>query len=143
MPVLDEKIQKQLADIFKNLKNGVRIIFFTQENECDACRGTRMFLEEISPLAEKIALEVFDFVNDKEKADSYGIDKVPAIIILDAGGSDTGIRFFGLPGGYEINSFITSILETSGQRQPLDGKIIPRIAAINKPVHLEVFIIPT
>jgi glutaredoxin-like protein len=140
MALFDEKVTAQLKGILSGLQEGVQIAYFTQEIECPMCKETRIFLEEFSLLSDKIALSVFDFVKDKDKAASYHVDKIPAIVVLNNKGVDTGIKFYGLPGGYEINSFIKSLLEASGQKEELSDVIKKRIAAINKEIHIQVFV---
>ncbi len=140
MALFDEKVQSQLKNILAQMKEKVRLVYFSQEIECLTCKDTRMFLEEVASLNDKLVLEKYNLVTDKEKAEQYGVDKVPAIVILEGEGADTGIRFFGIPGGYEINSFLNSILETSGVREELPKKISERIAAIDKKTHIQVFV---
>jgi glutaredoxin-like protein len=62
------------------------------------------------------------------------------MLLTDDAGTDTGIRFFGVPGGYEINSFLTAINEVSGSGEALPGDMIERIKKIEKDVRIEVFI---
>jgi len=70
----------------------------------------------------------------------FKIDKIPAIVLLDKDGVDHGIRFFGLPGGYEINSFLGSIIELSGKREPIPDDVMNRIKAVDRDVHIQVFV---
>lgn len=140
MSMLDDKVRKQLQDILKNMKDPVNVAFFTQEIECQACRDTSLFLEEFSALSDKIKLSKYDFVKDKPVADSSGVDKIPAIVINDKDNKDRGIKFYGLPGGYEINSFIISLLEVSGNIEPLKDDVASRVRAIAKDVHIQVFV---
>jgi len=140
MPIFEDNVKKQLSDLLSNLKNPVKVLFFTQEFECPACKDNHDFINEFSTLSDKITLEVYDFVKDKDTADTYGIDKIPAMLVTDDRGTDTGIRFFGVPGGYEINSFLTSINEVSGSGEELPRDMIERIKKIDKDVRIEVFI---
>ena len=48
MPIFDNDTKKKLEEVFEELKNNVNVVFFTQEFECDTCKDTRTFLEEIS-----------------------------------------------------------------------------------------------
>jgi len=89
--MFDPKVQEQLKNILKNMKNEVKMVFFTQEIECPMCRDTRSFVEEISSLNDKLSVEVLNLVLDKEKAQLYGVDKIPAIVLLDKDGKDQGI----------------------------------------------------
>jgi len=140
MALFDEKIKQQLQEILKAMKDEVTIVNFTQEIECPMCRETRMFAQEIASLSEKLKVKVYNFVTDKEMAERYKVDKIPAIVLLDKDEKDYGIKFYGLPGGYEINSFLGAILELSGKKEPIPEDLLKRIKAINRDVHIQVFV---
>jgi len=143
MALFDDTLKQQIAGILGKMKGPVRLSYFTQEFECAACRDTHTFVDEFAGMSDAIKLSVYDFQKDREAADRLHIDKIPAIAMADKDGTDTGIRFFGLPGGYEINSFIGSLIEVSGLREPLKEPVASRIAAIQKDVHIQVFIMVT
>ncbi|MCU0845606.1 MAG: thioredoxin family protein [Spirochaetes bacterium] len=140
MAIFDDKVRKQIGDILAKLADRVNLLYFTQEMECGICKETHEFLNEFTSLSDKIGLVVFDFVKDRDKAAHYGVDKIPAIVLLDKNDNDAGLRFFGLPGGYEINSFIQSIFEVSGLKEPLPAKAAEALKKIDKDIHLQVFI---
>ena len=102
---IKEKLQQ-------NMKDPVRIIVFTQEMECQFCKEARQLAEEAASLVpDKIKAEIYDLVKDTEKAKEYGVDKVPAIAIV--GTKDYGIRYYGVPYGYEFNPFVDNIINVS------------------------------
>ena len=140
MALFDAKIQQQLKDVLSNMKDEVQIINFTQEIECPMCRETRQFVEEIGSLSDRLKVKIYNFVTDKDMSAKFKIDKIPAIVLLDKDGVDHGIRFFGLPGGYEINSFLGSIIELSGKREPIPDDVMNRIKAVDRDVHIQVFV---
>ncbi len=140
MALFDPKVQEQLKNILKTMKNEVKMVFFTQDIECPMCRDTRNFVEEIASLNGKLSVEVLNLVLDKEKAQIYGVDKIPAIVLLDKDGDDHGIKFYGLPGGYEINSFLGTLLEVSGHREEIPADVLKRIKAVDRNVHIQVFV---
>lgn len=140
MALFDDKVKKQLGDILAQMKDEVGLVFFSQEIECLTCRDAGSFVQEVASLNPKMKMQKFNFVTDREKAQLYGVDKVPAIVVLDKNGKNTGIKFYGIPGGYEINSFLGGILETSGKREPLPKEVADRIAAVKKDVHIQVFV---
>ena len=140
MGIFNQEVEKKLREILTEMKDEVHLVFFTQEFECRSCQDARQFVEEFSALSDKINFEVFEFVKDKEKAESYGVDKIPAIVVLDKDKKDHGVRFYGIPGGYEINSFIHTLKEMSGNREELPQELLDRIRAIDKDVHIQVFI---
>ena len=69
MSLLNEDLKVKVSRIFaQNLEGEVKIRYFTQDFECEFCKETRMLLEELTALSQKIKLEVYDFVADAEKA---------------------------------------------------------------------------
>jgi len=129
-----------------HLVNPVKLLFFTQEIECQFCVETRNLVEEVAALSDKIITEVYDLVVDKAVADLFGIDKIPAIAILgtvDGQDKDYGIRFYGIPSGYEFTSLIEAIMEVSVGETSLKPKTKEALAKITAPVHIQVFVTPT
>jgi len=141
MGMLKEEDRKKLTDLFKGIKNEIKIIFFTQENECMYCSATHDVLEEISSISDKIALEVYDFVEDAELAKKYGVDKIPATILI--GDKEYGIHFYGVPGGYEFNVLIQDILNIGKGDAELSNDVLAELNKVDQPVHLQVLISPT
>jgi glutaredoxin-like protein len=139
MGLISEEHKQRLKEEFeKNLKGDVRIVVFTQEAECPFCKEARELAEEVGALSDKIKVEVYDFVKDSEKAKEYQIDKVPAIAVL--GKKDYGIRFYGLAYGYEFRSFTESIINVSRGATNLSEETKKKLASIEKPVRIQVFV---
>ncbi len=138
MPLLKDEVRKEAEERFEKLSGDVKLTAFTQKIECPHCEQNTKLAQEIASLSPKISLEVYNFALDKKKADQYKIDKIPAMVV--EGAKDYGIRFYGIPAGYEFNSFVSSIMEASSG----DGGISPdakaKIAEITKPVHIQVFV---
>jgi len=141
MGVLKEKDKKKVANIFKGIEKDVKIVMFTQEMECPHCEMTRTMLEEVSDLSDKLSLEVHDFVAEADLAKKYGVDKIPATVIL--GDKDYGIRFYGVPTGYEFNVLIEDIMDVGKRNPALSKEVMTELAKIDQPVHLQVLISPT
>ena len=145
MALLKEEDRNHLIEEFKSLATPVKIVVFTQAVECQYCKETRMIGEELAALSDKISLEVYDFEKDKEIAETYNIDKIPATIIM-AGGEqprDYGIRYFGIPSGYEFSSLIEDIMMVSSGESGLSAATKDILSTLEKPVHLQVFVTPT
>jgi glutaredoxin-like protein len=140
MALFDDKVKSQLTQLLSKIKNPIVINFFTQEIECPTCQTTHQFVEEIASLNDKITLNVYDFLKNADTAKEFGIDKIPAIVVTDANKNIKGVRFFGIPAGYEINSFIAACVEISGVKEQLPDVILSRIKKIAKPIHIQVFV---
>ena len=141
MGFLQEKDKEHIRDMFKELSGEVKLIYFTQEIECQYCRETRQILEEVSELNEKITLEVFNFVTDKAVAEKYNIDKIPATVV--EGTKDYGIRYYGIPSGYEFSSLLEDIVDVSKGEAGLSEQSKALLKEITAPLRLQVFVTPT
>jgi glutaredoxin-like protein len=139
MSLIKEQQQKQLKDIFKKLENKIKLVYFTQEMECPFCKEARELLQDVSSLSDgKITLEIYDFVADKDMVNRYGIDKIPATVV--EGQKDYGIRFFGIPAGYEFTSLINSILLASKGESGLSDETKELLKKLKDPVRIQVYI---
>ncbi|MEW6517155.1 MAG: thioredoxin family protein [candidate division FCPU426 bacterium] len=139
MPLLDSEVQKQVKPLLEALPQPVTLHVFTQQLECQYCRENHQLAEEISQLApQKVKLEVHDFVLDKEAVQKYKIDKIPALAVV--GTQDYGVRFYGVPAGYEFTSLLSAIKLVAQGKPDLSPASLQKLGAITKPIHLKVFV---
>jgi glutaredoxin-like protein len=141
MPLLDANTREQVAAELAGLENPVKLMMFTQAFECQYCAETHQLCEEIADLSDHISVEVYNFVTDKDKADEYGIDKIPAIAVI--GARDYGVRFFGIPSGYEFMSLLDSIKTVSAGEVELMPETMAFLEGLKDPLHIQVFVTPT
>ncbi len=137
----DKELIRKLFD--EKLINKVKIIFFTQNLNCNYCYDTERILNEISELSDKIILEKYNFIIDDQKVKEWEVDKTPAIVITDENENIKGIRYFGIPAGYEFSSLIEDIVMVSTGNSGLSDRIKQKLAQINEKIHIMVFVTPT
>ncbi|MBU6997113.1 MAG: thioredoxin family protein [Theionarchaea archaeon] len=139
---LKEKDKIQIQKHFETLKSPVTLVFFTQELECQFCKETRTILTEVAQLSPRIGLQVYDFQKDAQKVREYSIDKIPAIAVTrteNGNEIDPGVRFFGIPSGYEFTPLILAILAVSQGTTGLKDITKEKIKKITKDVSIQVF----
>ena len=141
MPMLKQEDREEVSRQLKGLANSVQLVMFTQTMECEFCAETRDLVEEVASLSDKVDAVVYNFVTDKDKADDYGIDKIPAIAVV--GEKDFGVRFYGIPAGYEFTALIEAIKIVSTGQSGLSDTTKEALAEIDEPVHFQVFVTPT
>jgi glutaredoxin-like protein len=142
MALLKDKDRQYLEEEFsKRLKNPVKLVVFTQTIACDFCKQTEEIVREVADLSDRISVEAYNFVTDKEIADQYKVDKIPATVVV--GEKDYGIRFFGIPAGYEFTTLVEDIMMVSSGESGLSEKTKKSISGIKRPVHIQVFVTPT
>jgi glutaredoxin-like protein len=149
MPLLDERVRKQVTAALADMKVPVRMVMFTQGEggalECQFCGQTRELVHEIGALSDKVAVEVRDFTGDAALAQQYGVDKIPAIVLLSDGDTpkDHGIRLYGVPAGYEFSTLIEDLRMLGSGDAGLSEATLKSLKTLSRPVHIQVFVTPT
>jgi glutaredoxin-like protein len=142
MPLLEDKDREFLTDhLAHTLEKPVRLLYFTQTFACQFCREGEQILGELADLSDKVTVEVYNFVTDKEVADQYGIDKIPATVVMSD--IDYGVRFYGIPSGYEFTSLVEDVIDISRGTTSLSPETMGALAQIEAPIHIQVFVTPT
>ncbi|HBZ01937.1 MAG TPA: glutaredoxin, partial [candidate division Zixibacteria bacterium] len=77
---------------------------------------------------------------DKEAAAKYKVDRVPATIFVN--GEDRGLRFYGVPSGYEFVTVLETVKMISQNNSGLSKETKEFLGNLKKPVHLQVFVTP-
>jgi glutaredoxin-like protein len=149
-PETAEATKKMLSE---KMEHPVILLHFSQEpsrlvipdylksQECFFCKETKQMIKEVTELSDRLTLTVFDFAADSKESDQYKIDKIPATILLRE--KDTGIRFYGIPSGYEYSNFLEAIVDVSRAKSNLSPSTIQKLQTVRIPLHIQVFITPT
>ena len=109
--------------------------------EADYCLENERLVREVAGCSDRVTVEVNSLHIDREKAASYAVERVPAIVV--EGARDYGIRFFGIPMGYEFTNLIDSMVTASSGIPALSAETLERLAGLKERVHIQVFSTPT
>ena len=142
MGLLSPADQQKLRTAFDEMTGPVRLVFFTQTLECETCLQTRQILDELPALGDRITIEEVNFILEKDRAAKYGVERVPAVVREGADG-DSRVRFIGAPSGYEFISLVQAVLLVGGRPSGLTDENRQKLAAIDRPVTMQVFTTPT
>lgn len=143
MRLMDKDTQDQVRNLLAAVQSPVTIHMFTQEFECGYCKETRQIAEEVAELSDQVTLQVHDFIEDQALAEEMGIDKIPALAVNGENDRDFGIRFYGIPSGYEFTSLLEAILAVGTGENELDASTLEFLESIESPLHIQVFVTPT
>jgi glutaredoxin-like protein len=69
------------------------------------------------------------------------VDKIPAVAVV--GDQDYGIRFYGIPSGYEFTSLLEAIRIAAAGESDLSQETVEFLSSLSEPVHMQVFVTPT
>lgn len=151
MALIQERDRTTISQIFEeNLVNPVQMVYFTLPKPllyvpgratCETCDDVQTLLEEVVSLSDKLTLDVHNLEQDREVAQSYKVSRVPALVLT---GHDGGsVRYFGAPAGYEFSTLIQDIQSVSKSEGTLATETREALAAIQDPIHIQVFVTPT
>jgi glutaredoxin-like protein len=130
------EIKKRLEEV----ENPAKLILFTQSLDCESCPETETLLRELVKLSDKLTLEIYNPHVDREKAEQYNATRTPTLIL--EGERDYGIRFLGMPGGYEFASLLEDLIAVGKRSSGLSEASREKIRALTQPVNVKVFVTP-
>lgn len=136
-----EAVRSQFAS---KLTGPVKLIVATSADDCLYCPEVLGLAEELAALSEQITVAHHD-LSDAAIA-AYGLDKTPAIAVVAANGSgdtDYGIRFYGIPSGYEFMSLLDAIYTVGGTAPQLQASTQAFLDTLEEDLHIQVFVTPT
>jgi alkyl hydroperoxide reductase subunit AhpF len=88
----------------------------------------RALLEQVAELSDQVTLDV-------EETSEPG--RWPEITVGD------GLRYYGLPWGYELSTVIGAIVEAGKGASTLSADSLAALATLRRPVEIEVYVTPT
>jgi alkyl hydroperoxide reductase subunit AhpF len=143
MAFLNERDQAAVRAEFEKLAGPVKLVVFSQELTAgELCRQNEQLIREVADLTDgKATVEVLNPLIDRERASAYGVDQVPATVV--EGARDYGLRFLGIPSGYEFSNLIDAMIVASTGAPQLAAETVSSLAALAGDVDIKVFSTPT
>lgn len=138
--VLNKELQKQVKKLLDPMKNKITIALFTTTDECESCEPTQQIITEVAELNDKITVAIYDLKKDTAEVAKYNIEMAPSFVLLDQEGQYKGVKFNGIPAGHEFNSFLSALVEMSGVESEVPAEFLARVAKIDKPINIKVFV---
>jgi len=136
--IFNRKILEQIKDGLKEIQNPIKIITFVEDGK-PLCDEVVNMMIQLSTLNNKIKFIKYNIIKNYDLALKYGIDKVPGTTLL-VNNKYTGIKFYGIPSGHQVNSLLFAILESSRNTNLLENKLVDAIERINKKINIKVFV---
>jgi alkyl hydroperoxide reductase subunit AhpF len=91
-------------------------------------------VEGLAALSENLSYRVVE--------SPTGIDLFPAVLVLPEG-KDHGLRYYGLPWGYELGSLVGAVLEAGRRESSLSPETVERLGSLDRDLAIDVFVTPT
>jgi glutaredoxin-like protein len=144
MALLSERDRQTVRGHLAVIEDPVRLLFFTQTfGAPETAHVAKQVLDEIASLCDLVTIEEVNFVLEQDRAREYGIEQIPATVLLK-GDQDTRIRFLGAPAGYEFMSLIEAVILAGTNDSGLTPDSRALVAEhVTAPLDIRVFVTPT
>src|SRR4030066_2589609 len=128
MPFLNDQDAAFVRKRFEQeLSDDVTLEFFAPSTggltlpgqDAEIAEYTKQILTEVAGLSPKIHLNTHSLIAEPEVAQRLGITRTPATAVIAA--EDYGVRFYGMPAGYEFATLHELILDVSKGSPALAG----------------------
>jgi alkyl hydroperoxide reductase subunit AhpF len=126
---------------FERIGGPVKLTVFASELGAESNAQTVALVKEVAALSDKLSVSVLNPHIDRDEAAKYAVDVSPAVVV--EGAQDYGIRFLGMPAGYEFSNLIDSIIAASNGETGLSAETKAALAELTDDVTIKVFATPT
>jgi alkyl hydroperoxide reductase subunit AhpF len=142
MAILTPQNEREVRNVFEQMRDPVKVVVFSQSlAAAELCAQNEQLVREVAALSDKLSVEVLNLAIDRERAEAYKVDQVPAIVV--EGARDYGIRFYGVPLGYEFSNLIDAIIVASTGEPALTDATKTALGDLASDVDIKVFSTPT
>jgi len=125
------------------MRDSVKLVVFSEtlSGAAELCQQNEQLVREVAALTDKATVETLNLAIDHERAEGYGVDRVPAIVV--EGVRDYGLRFYGVPSGYEFSNLIDAMIVASTGEPALSAETRTSLQGLTTDVEIKVFSTPT
>jgi alkyl hydroperoxide reductase subunit AhpF len=142
MPIFGAEEEEKVRELLDALERPVELLVAHGPEEMplpgardvDFGAETQRIVEGLAALSDRVTFRV--------ETEPEGFERYPAIAVLPEG-VDVGIRYYGLPWGYELGSLILGVVEAGKRESTLRPESIERLAALDHDLSIDVFVTPT
>ncbi len=128
--LIDTELKKNLRAIFERLE---RTLCLKAVLEPDQRESIEMgaFLKAVCELSPLLELQLLEKGEDIQADQTLDTEHLPVTGLFQEG-EYLGAAFCGVPGGKEINSFVSAILNAAGPKKEYDEKILKKLGKLKK-----------
>ncbi|HET8680130.1 MAG TPA: hypothetical protein VFM39_08400 [bacterium] len=139
-------VRKRLTE---EMVDDVRLVLFAPSagglalpgQDWEMAEYTRQILKELAGLSDRITLEEHSAATEEDLAAQYRVARTPMTAVI--GAQDYGVRYYGMPGGYEFVTLLELVLDVSKGKTPLSAATLEALESLPADAHLQVFVTPT
>lgn len=137
--LLNDALRNQIKSILAMMEKEVTLVSIVDETMEKSIEFMDLILDMAS-LGEKLKVEIYKKSENPEIEAKINADKLPVVALLDENKNYSGVKFHGVPGGHELNSFILAIYNLAGPGQAIDQSLLKEIKAFDKKTNIKVVV---
>jgi alkyl hydroperoxide reductase subunit AhpF len=141
MGFLTAQDEQAVKKEFERLGGPVKLIVFASELGPESNGQTVALVREVAALSDKLSVSVLNPFIDREQAQAYDVEVSPVVVV--EGAEDYGIRFLGMPAGYEFSNLLDAIVAVSTGDAGLSAETKSALETLTEDVRIKVFATPT
>ena len=135
--LLNDALREQIGTVLSRMENNVTLVTIVDPSN-EKSIELRDLVIDIANLGDKLEAVVKIKGEDQALEEKVNADKYPVVALLNKDGEYSGVKFHGVPGGHELNSFLLAIYNLAGPGQALDASVLEAIKGIDKKVNIKV-----
>ncbi|MGL4990339.1 MAG: FAD-dependent oxidoreductase [Sarcina sp.] len=137
--LLNDALRGQIKSVLDKMEKQVTLVSIVDESDPKSIELRDLILD-IVDLGEKLNAKIVKRNEDTELEKMIHADKFPVVAFLDSENSYSGIKFHGVPGGHELNSFLLAIYNLAGPGQTIADSVISEIKELNVKRNVKVVV---
>lgn len=135
--LLNDELRAQLKGVLERVEKPVTLVSIIDESNTKSLE-LKDLIVDIGALSDKLNVELYKKGENKEIEEKIHADKYPVVALLDEENNYSGVKFHGVPGGHELNSFILAIYNLGGPGQQLADEVLEQIKGLDKKTNIKV-----
>ena len=135
--LLNDELRAQLKGVLERVEKPVTLVSIIDESNAKSLE-LKDLIVDIGALSDKLNVELYKKGENKEIEEKIHADKYPVVALLDEENNYSGVKFHGVPGGHELNSFILAIYNLGGPGQQLADEVLEQIKGLDKKTNIKV-----
>ena len=128
--LLNDTLRNQLKGILSKIENNISLVSIVDESNKKSIELRDLVLD-ISDLSDKVSAVIYKKGENLEMESKIHADKYPVVALLNKDSNYSGVKFHGVPGGHELNSFILAIYNLAGPGQALNEDLLNEIKLLS------------
>ncbi len=135
--LLNDALRGQIQGVLARFENKISLVSIVDESNAKSLELRDLVLD-IADLGDTVESLIYKKGENLEMEDKVHADKFPIVAILNKDGEYSGVKFHGVPGGHELNSFLIAMYNIAGPGQEISANVLDEIKSIDKKLNIKV-----